>query len=165
MMKNLRIEDLERSFVVVNKAKQGKGQVTLCFKCETSASPKTRKVVEKATPVFIREILCDVPDRFPSHELYILVGRWDTPFSEPQSCPGHVFTSKCGWTYLSCCVKQRNLVSQKCASSDTLQVMRKALQTGFSEQVSLLVLLPLNINSSMMRQNQTGSKSLMGHWS
>ena len=86
MMKNLRIEDLERSFVVVNKAKQGKGQVTLCFKCETSASPKTRKVVEKATPVFIREILCDVPDRFPSHELYILVGRWDTSFLNPWTC-------------------------------------------------------------------------------
>ena len=33
--------------------------------------------------------------------------------------------------------------------------MRKALQTDFSEQISLLVLLPLNINGSMMRQNQT----------
>ena len=31
MIKNLRIEDLERSFVVVNKAKEGKGQVTLCL--------------------------------------------------------------------------------------------------------------------------------------
>ena len=33
---------------MVNKVKQGKGQVTLCFKCETSASSKTRNVVEKA---------------------------------------------------------------------------------------------------------------------
>ena len=55
MMKNLRIEDLERSFVVVNKEKQGKEQVTLCSKCETSASSKTRNVVEKASPVFIEE--------------------------------------------------------------------------------------------------------------
>ena len=29
MMKNLSIEDLERGFVVINKAKQGKGQVRL----------------------------------------------------------------------------------------------------------------------------------------
>ena len=64
MMKNLRIEDLEKSFVVVNKAKQGKGQVTLCFKCETSASSKTRNVMEKATPVFNEEILCEGPGRF-----------------------------------------------------------------------------------------------------
>ena len=33
---------------MVNKVKQGKGQVTLCFKCETCASSKTRNVVEKA---------------------------------------------------------------------------------------------------------------------
>ena len=64
-----------RSFVVVNKAKQGKAQVTLCFKCEISASSKIRNVVKKATPVFIEEILCDGPGRFPSHELYLLVGR------------------------------------------------------------------------------------------
>ena len=76
-----------RSFVVVNKAKQGKAQVTLCFKCETSGSSKTRNVVEKATPVSFEGILCDGPGRFPSRELYILVGRWDTPFSEPQACP------------------------------------------------------------------------------
>ena len=75
MIKNLRIEDLERSFVVVNKAKQGKAQVTLCFKCEISASSKIRNVVKRATPVFIEEILCDGPGRFPSHELYLLVGR------------------------------------------------------------------------------------------
>ena len=62
-------------------------------------------------------------------------------------------------------MKQQNPVSQKCTRSDVLQVMRKALQTGFSEQISLLVLLPLNINSSVMRQNQTGSKSRMDHWS
>ena len=64
-----------RSFVVVNKAKQGKAQVTLCFKCEISASSKIRNVVKRATPVFIEEILCDGPGRFPSHELYLLVGR------------------------------------------------------------------------------------------
>ena len=64
MMKNLRIEDLERSFVVVNKTKEGKGQVTLCFKCEASASSKTRNVMEKATPVFNEEILCEGPGRF-----------------------------------------------------------------------------------------------------
>ena len=40
-------------------------------------------MVEKATPVFIKEILCDGPDRFPSQEVYILVGRWDTPFMNP----------------------------------------------------------------------------------
>ena len=67
MIKNLRIEDLERSFVVVNKAKEGKGQVTLCFKCEISASSKKRNMVEKATLVFIEEILCDEPGSFPSH--------------------------------------------------------------------------------------------------
>ena len=33
---------------MVNKPKQGKGQITLCFKCETSASSKTRNMVEKA---------------------------------------------------------------------------------------------------------------------
>ena len=55
MMKNLRIEDLERSFVVVNKPKQGKGLITLCFKRETSAGSKTRNVVEKASPLFTEE--------------------------------------------------------------------------------------------------------------
>ena len=64
MMKNLRIEDLERSFVVVNKAKGGKGQVTICFKCGTSASSKTRNVVAEAAPVFNEDILCDGPGRF-----------------------------------------------------------------------------------------------------
>ena len=64
MMKHLRIGDLERSFVVVNKAKGGKGRVTLCFKCGTSASSKTRNVVEEAAPVFNEEILCDGPGSF-----------------------------------------------------------------------------------------------------
>ena len=107
-------------------------------------------MVEKATLVFIEEILCGEPGSFPSHELYILVGKWDTPFSEPQAHPWHIFIRDCGWTYLSC-VKQQNPVSQKCTSSDTLQVMRKALQTGFSEQISLLVLFSLNTNISVMR--------------
>ena len=105
-------------------------------------------LVEKATPVFIEGILCDAPGRFPFHELYILVGKWDTPFSEPQAHPWHIFIKECGWTYLSC-VKQQNPVSKKCSCSDVLQFMRKALQTGFSEHISLLVLLPLNINSSI----------------
>ena len=34
--------------------------------------------------------------------------------------------------------------------------MRKALQTDFSEQISLLVLLPLNFNSSVMRRTKQG---------
>ena len=153
-----------RSFVVLNKAKQGKGQLTLCFNVRQVQVQNQETWWKKAIPVFIEEILCDGPGRFPSHELYILVGKWDTPFSEPQAFPWHVFTRECGWTYLSC-VKQQNLVSQKCSSSNVLQFMRKALQTDFSEQISLFVLLPLNINGSVMRQNQTELKSLINHWS
>ena len=54
---------------------------------------------------------------------------------------------------MRCCVKQQNLVSQIRASSDILQVMRKVSQTGVSELISVLMLFPLNINSSVMRQN------------
>lgn len=64
---------------MVNKAKQEKGQVTLCFKCETSVSSETRDVV---SPVYIEEIFCDGPDRFASLELYILLGR--PPFLNPK---------------------------------------------------------------------------------
>lgn len=52
-------------FVMVNKAKQEKGQVTLCFKCETTASSETRVV----SRVYVEEIFCDGPGRFASPEL------------------------------------------------------------------------------------------------
>ena len=50
---------------MVNKAKQEKGQVTLCFKCETTASSETRVV----SRVYVEEIFCDGPGRFASPEL------------------------------------------------------------------------------------------------
>ena len=82
MMKNLRIEDLEKSFVVVNKAKQGKGQVTLCFKCETSASPKTRKMVKRPHQYLLRKycVMCQTG----SHPMNCTFQWADgTPISEP----------------------------------------------------------------------------------